>query len=138
MPTINEIENEIIEEFSMFEDWNTKYEYIIDIGKELPLIDEKYKTDEYKVSGCQSQVWICTEFKDGKVYFTADSDAIITKGIIALLIMVLSGQKPEDILKADLSFVEKIGMKEHLSINRANGLSAMINRMKAETSKFIK
>jgi cysteine desulfuration protein SufE len=138
MPTINEIENEIIEEFTMFEDWNTKYEYIIDIGKELPLIDEKYKTDEYKVSGCQSQVWICTEFKDGKVYFTADSDAIITKGIIALLIMVLSGQKPEDILNADLSFVEKIGMKEHLSINRANGLSAMINRMKAETSKFIK
>lgn len=138
MPTINEIENEIIEEFSMFEDWNTKYEYIIDIGKELPLIDEKLKTDEYKVSGCQSQVWICTEFKDGKVYFTADSDAIITKGIIALLIMVLSGQKPEDILNSDLSFVEKIGMKEHLSINRANGLSAMINRMKAETSKFIK
>lgn len=138
MPTINEIENEIIEEFKMFEDWNTKYEYIIDIGKELPLIDEKLKTDEYKVSGCQSQVWICTEFKDGKVYFTADSDAIITKGIIALLIMVLSGQKPEDILNADLSFVEKIGMKEHLSINRANGLSAMINRMKAETSKFIK
>jgi len=138
MPTIQEIENEIIEEFSMFEDWNTKYEYIIDIGKELKLIDEKYKTDEHKVSGCQSQVWIYTEFKDGKVYFTADSDAIITKGIIALLIMVLSGQKPEDILNADLNFVEKIGMKEHLSINRANGLTAMINRMKAETSKFIK
>ncbi len=138
MSTIKEIEDEIIEEFSMFEDWNQKYEYLIELGKDLDLIDEKFKTDEYKVSGCQSQVWINTEFKDGKIYFKADSDAIITKGIIALLVRVLSGQKPEDILNADLSFLDKIGMKEHLSMNRANGLTSMINRMKSETSKFIK
>lgn len=138
MPGIKETENEIIEEFSMFDDWNEKYEYLIELGKDLDLIDEKFKTDDYKVSGCQSQVWINTEFKDGKIYFKADSDAIITKGIIALLIRVLSGRKPEEILNSDLSFLDKIGLKEHLSINRANGLTSMINRMKSETSKFIK
>lgn len=128
--SIKEIEEEIIEEFSLFDDWMSKYEYIIELGKKLPLIDEKYKTEEYKVKGCQSQVWLNAELENGKLVYKADSDAIITKGLIALLIRVLSDQKPEDIAKAKMEFLDKIGMKEHLSPNRANGLSAMLNYMK--------
>ena len=130
MNTIDQIENKIIDDFSFFDDWMGKYEYIIELGKKLPLIDEKYKTDEYKVRGCQSQVWLKSELKDGKLIYKADSDAVITKGLIALLIEVLSGQKPEDIVNARLEFLDKIGMKEHLSPNRANGLNSMINYMK--------
>jgi cysteine desulfuration protein SufE len=128
--TIQEIEDQIVEEFSMFDDWMQKYEYIIELGKNLFLIDEKYKTDEYKVRGCQSQVWLKAYYENGKVVYKADSDAVITKGLIALLIRVLSGKQPEEILNAKLEFIDKIGMKEHLSPNRANGLVAMIGYMK--------
>jgi len=128
--TLYQIEEEIVSEFELFSDWSEKYEYIIEIGKKLPLIDLKYKTDENKVQGCQSQVWLHYVVEEGKIIFTADSDAIITKGLIGLLIKVLSGQKPQDILNAKLDFIEKIGMKEHLSMTRANGLVAMINHMK--------
>ena len=128
--TLNQIEDEIVNEFEMFNDWSDKYEYIIELGKKLPLIDSKYKTDENKVQGCQSQVWLHYDINNGKIIFTADSDAIITKGLIGLLIRVLSGQEPQDILNAKLDFLEKIGMKEHLSMTRANGLVAMVNHMK--------
>lgn len=130
MKSIKEIEDQIIDEFSMFDDWMEKYEYLIELGKNLPLIDKKYKTEEYKVKGCQSQVWLNAEMKDDKLIYKADSDAVITKGLIALLIRVLSNQKPEDIIDAKLDFIDKIGMKEHLSPNRANGLMSMINYMK--------
>ena len=128
--TINEIEQEIISEFAMFDTWMDKYEYIIELGKSLPLIDEKFKIDDYKVSGCQSQLWVKADKDNDRIIFSADSDAIISKGLISLLIRVLSNQKPEDIAKAKLEFIDKIGMKEHLSPNRANGLQAMIDRMK--------
>src|SRR3974377_552936 len=111
--TLNQIEEEIVNEFELFNDWSEKYEYIIEIGKKLPLIDSKYKTDENKVQGCQSQVWLHYDVDNGKIIFTADSDAIITKGLIGLLIRVLSGQEPKDIMNAKLEFLEKIGMKEH-------------------------
>jgi len=130
MNTISEIEQEIIEEFEAFDDWMDKYEYIIELGKELPLIDEKYKTDDKLIKGCQSRVWVNAEKKDGKMIFTADSDAIITKGIIGLLIRVLSNQAPEDIAKADLGFIKVIGLQEHLSPTRANGLVSMVQQMK--------
>ena len=128
--TIQEIENEIVEEFSVFDEWMDKYEYIIEFGKNLPAMDEKYKTEENKVSGCQSQVWLNTKFENGKLIYEADSDAIITKGLVGLLVKVLSNQKPEDIVSAKLEFIDRIGMKEHLSPNRANGLVAMIKKMK--------
>jgi cysteine desulfuration protein SufE len=134
---IENIENEIIEEFSVFDEWMDKYEYIIEMGKALKLLDNKFKTDDRKVAGCQSQVWLNTRFEDGKVIFDADSDAIITKGLIGLLIRVLSNQKPEDIVNAKLDFINKIGMKEHLSMNRANGLTAMIKRMKTDASNYV-
>lgn len=134
---IKEIEEQIIDEFSMFEDWDEKYEYIIELGKQLPLIDEQYKTDEYKVKGCQSQVWLKPEFNNGIVTFKADSDAIITKGLIALLIRVLSGHRPDEIVNANLSFLNEIGLKEHLSPTRSNGLISMIARMKAEANKYL-
>ena len=133
--TIQEIEDEIVNEFEMFTDWSDKYEYIIELGKKLPLIDPKYKADENKVLGCQSQVWLHSDLKDGRLIFSADSDAIITKGLIGLLIRVLSGQKPEEIANSKLDFVEKIGMKEHLSSTRANGLVSMINHMKRIAQK---
>ncbi len=135
--SIDEIEEEITEEFSLFNDWMEKYEYIIELGKGLPLIDEKFKIEEYKVKGCQSQVWLNAELHNGKMVYRADSDAVITKGLIALLIRVLSNQKPEDITETKLEFLDKIGMKEHLSPNRANGLTAMINYMKKYASNFI-
>ena len=127
---INEIQDQIIDEFSFFDDWLDKYEYIIDLGKSLPLIDEQYKDEDHLIKGCQSQVWLHAGTEDGKVVFTADSDAVITKGIIALLIRVLSGQKAEDIANSDLYFIEKIGLREHLSPTRSNGLVSMVKQMK--------
>jgi len=128
--TIQEIQDEIIDEFSMFEDWEERYQYMIDLGKTLPLIEEKFKTDGYIIKGCQSKVWIHAEMKDGKVMFTADSDAIITKGIIAILIRVFSNQSPKDIIEANMDFIDEIGLKEHLSPTRANGLVSMIKQIK--------
>ena len=128
--SITETENQITEEFGLFDDWMAKYEYIIELGKNLPVIDPEFKTEEYKVKGCQSQVWLNAEFRNEKIFYRADSDAIITKGIISLLIRVLSGHNPEEVLNADMHFIDKIGLKEHLSPNRANGLTAMIKQMK--------
>ena len=128
--TIEEIQNEIVDEFSMFEDWEERYQYMIDLGKELPLIEEKYKTDSNIIKGCQSKVWVHAEMKNDKVVFTADSDAIITKGIIAILIRAFSNQKPKDIIDADTGFIDEIGLKEHLSPARANGLVSMIKQLK--------
>ena len=118
--SIDNTEKDIVEEFSLFDDWMAKYEYLIELGKDLPLIDPKYKTDEYKVKGCQSQVWLNSELKNGRIYYKADSDAVITKGMIALLIRVLSGHKPEEVAEAKLDFINKIGMKEHLPPHRSN------------------
>ena len=128
--TLQEKQTELIDEFSLFSDWMEKYEYIIDLGKELPLIDGRYKTEDNLIKGCQSQVWLHAELEDGKVIFTADSDAIITKGIIALMVRVLSDETPENIANAELEFVDQIGLKEHLSPTRANGLVSMIKQMK--------
>jgi len=128
--TIKEEENAVIDEFSVFEDWMDKYEYIIDLGKSLRVIDEKGKTDENLIKGCQSRVWLSSRYEDGRIFFAADSDAIITKGIIALLVRVYNGRTPEEILSSDFSFVEKIGLKENLSPTRANGLVSMIIQIK--------
>lgn len=127
---IEEIQDEIVDEFSMFDDWMQRYEYLIDLGKSLPLIEEQYKTEDRLIKGCQSQVWVHAEMKDGKVIFTADSDAFITKGIISLLTRVFSNQTPEDIAQAEVKFIDEIGLKEHLSPTRANGLVSMIKQMK--------
>ncbi|MCX7834284.1 MAG: SufE family protein [Ignavibacteria bacterium] len=135
--TIKEIQQEIIEEFSMLDDWDSKYEYIIELGKQQPPLPDKDKTEENKVSGCQSQVWLKTEFKDGKLIFNADSDAIITKGLIALLIRVFNNQKPEDIYNSDITFLEEIGLMKHLSPNRSNGLLSMVKRIKMEAQKHL-
>ena len=133
---ISEIETQIIAEFTMFEDWMDKYNYLIDLGKSLPLIDEQFKTDQFIISGCQSKVWLHAAYREGLVYFTADSDAIITKGIVSLLIRVLSGQTPDSIIQADLAFVDQIGLREHLSPTRSNGLSSMIKQMKLYATVF--
>ena len=130
MQTIKEIQEEILEDFDMFEDWMQKYEYLIDLGKELPSIDENYKIEENLIKGCQSRVWLHAEENSGNIIFSADSDAIMTKGIVALLIRVLSGQSANDIAQADLDFINKIGLKEQLSATRANGLLSMIKQMK--------
>ena len=130
MMTISEIKNDIIDEFAMFDDWEERYQYMIDLGKTLPLIDEKYKTDDHIIKGCQSKVWVHANLEDDKVVFTADSDAIITKGIIAILIRVFSNQQPKDIIDADTDFIDDIGLKEHLSPTRANGLVSMIKQLK--------
>jgi cysteine desulfuration protein SufE len=127
---IKEIQDEIIEEFAFFEDWTQRYEHMIALGKSLPLIDEANKKDEYIIKGCQSKVWVFPELKNGKVIFTADSDAIITKGIVALLLRVFSNQTPEAILKAETTFIDEIGLKDHLSPTRANGLVSMIKQLK--------
>jgi cysteine desulfuration protein SufE len=127
---IKEIQDEIIDEFSMFDDWMQRYEYMIDLGKSLPLIDENLKTEDKLIKGCQSKVWLNSDLKDDKVIFTADSDAIITKGIIAILIRAFSNQKPQAILDANTDFIDQIGLKEHLSPTRANGLVSMIKQMK--------
>ena len=128
--TIEAIQEELIDEFSMFDDWMQRYEYMIELGKSLPLIEEKLKTDDKLIKGCQSKVWLNSEMKDGKIIFTADSDAIITKGIIAVLVRVFSDQKPQAILDANTDFIDEIGLKEHLSPTRANGLVSMIKQMK--------
>ena len=127
---IETIQNELIEEFSMFDDWMERYEYMIELGKSLPLIDTKYKTDENIIKGCQSKVWLHSEFKNDKVIFSADSDAIITKGIVAVLVRVFSNQSPQEILSANTDFIDAIGLKEHLSPTRANGLASMIKQIK--------
>jgi cysteine desulfuration protein SufE len=127
---IKERATQIIEEFEMFDNWMDKYNYIIELGKELEGLEEEFKTKKYLISGCQSQVWLVSEFKDGKVYFRADSDAIITKGIAYLLVFVLSGSRPQEILDYDMDFLEKIGLKQHLSPTRANGLNSMVKQIR--------
>jgi len=128
--TIKAIQEEIIDEFALFDDWMERYEYLIDLGKSLPLIDSNFKTDDNIIKGCQSKVWIHSEFDHDKVVFTADSDAILTKGIVALLLRVYSDQEPDAILGADTDFIDEIGLKEHLSPTRANGLVSMIKQIK--------
>ena len=136
MNKINEVQEEIVEEFSLFDDWMQRYEYMIELGKTLPLIDPEYKTEENIIKGCQSKVWIHADLEGDKLVFTADSDAIITKGIIAVLIRVFSNQHPDAILGADTSFIDKIGLKEHLSPTRANGLVSMIKQLKMYAIAF--
>lgn len=134
--TIKAIQDEIVDEFSMFDDWMQRYEYIIELGKSLPLIDEQFKTDENIIKGCQSKVWVHATHQDGHISFTADSDAILTKGIIAILIRVFSNQTPEAILTADTGFIDQIGLKEHLSPTRANGLVSMVKQIKMYALAF--
>ena len=134
--TIHEKEALITGEFAMFDDWMDKYNYLIELGKTLPIIDEQYKTDQYLITGCQSKVWLHASVKDGKVIFSGDSDAIITKGIVNLLIQVLSGHTPEEIIETRLTFIDQIGLTEHLSPTRSNGLSAMIKQMKLYATVF--
>ena len=129
--TINEAQNEVVEEFEDFTDWMDKYQMLIDLGNELDVLNDKYKNDSNLIDGCQSRVWLQCDLVDGKLQFTADSDALIVKGIIALLIQVLSGHTPNEILDADLYFIDKIGLKEHLSPTRSNGLLAMVKQIKA-------
>ena len=136
MNSIETIKNDIISEFSLFEDWMEKYEYIIELGKSIPLINPKFKVDDNLIKGCQSKVWIHAELKDNNVFFSADSDAIITKGIIAILIRVFSNQQPKNILESDTKFIDKIGLKEHLSPTRANGLVSMIKQIKIYALAF--
>jgi cysteine desulfuration protein SufE len=128
--SIAEIENEICDEFSFFSEWTDKYEYLIELGKKLNNFPEEKRNDEYKVKGCQSSVWLVSKLEDGKIFFEADSDSTIVKGLIALLIRTLSGQTPDEILNAKLGFIEKIGLKQHLAQTRSNGLAAMIKQMK--------
>ena len=136
METIQDVQEEIVEEFSMFEDWMQRYEYMIELGKSLPLIDAQYKTDDYIIKGCQSKVWVHADLENDKLIFTADSDAIITKGIIAILIRAFSHQHPDAILEAGTEFIDKIGLKEHLSPTRANGLVSMIKQLKMYAIAF--
>lgn len=135
--TIQEKEQDIIDEFSIYEDWMDKYEYIIELGKDLPLISDEYKTEDRLIKGCQSRVWLHADKQGDKMKFSADSDAIITKGIIALLIRVLNNEKPEDIAKCELNFIKEIGLQEHLSPTRSNGLVSMVKQMKMESLKKI-
>lgn len=131
MKTINELQDEVVEEFSDFDDWMDKYQMLIDLGNDLETLDDKYKTEQNLIDGCQSRVWVQCDYADGKLVFTADSDALIVKGIIALLIQVLSGHTPKEILDADLYFIDKIGLRDHLSPTRSNGLIAMVKQIKA-------
>lgn len=128
--TIQETQQEIVDEFALFDEWMDKYEHIIELGKDLPLIDEQYKTDENLIKGCQSKVWLHAELKDGKIIFTADSDAIITKGIVGLVISVFSNHSPQEIIDADLFFINQIGLQEHLSPTRSNGLLSMLKQIR--------
>lgn len=129
-PQIADVENEIVEEFALFDSWDDKYEYIIDLGKKLPPLDEQYKTDSNKVRGCQSTVWLAASFSNGRVHYSADSDAVIVKGLISMLIRVLSGRTPDEIINAPLSFIQRIGMTTHLAQTRSNGLLSMVKQMK--------
>ncbi|HRZ42781.1 MAG TPA: SufE family protein [Bacteroidales bacterium] len=136
MATLKQKAEEIQEEFAMFDDWMDKYNYLIELGKTVPVIDEKYRQKQYLISGCQSQVWLHAALENGKIIFRADSDALITKGIVHLLIRVLSEESPEAILDADLGFLDEIGLKEHLSPTRANGLASMVKQMKLYALAF--
>ena len=131
-----EIAEDIVEEFSVFDEWLDKYEYLIELGGSLPMIEETEKTDDKLIAGCQSRVWLACDYRDGRIWFTADSDAIITKGIISLLIRVYNGQKPEDIAGSDFGFIERIGLRENLSPTRANGLVSMIERIKEYAREY--
>lgn len=128
--TLNEVQDAIVEDFSISNDWMDRYQQLIELGKELPPIDEKKRTDQYLINGCQSKVWLDAELRDGRIFFSANSDAIITKGIVSLLIKVLSGRTPEEIINADLYFIDKIGLRENLSPTRSNGLVAMVKQMR--------
>lgn len=134
--TINEAQDEVIEEFADFTDWMDKYQLLIDLGNEQQPLDDKYKTGDNLIDGCQSRVWLQADYRDGRIYFTAESDALIVKGIIALLIRVLSGHTPDEILAADLYFIDRIGLKDHLSPTRSNGLLAMIKQMRVYALAF--
>ena len=134
--SIESIQQDLVEEFEMFDDWMQRYEYMIDLGKSLPLIDDTHKTDDKIIKGCQSKVWLDASLDGDRVTFTADSDAIITKGIIAILIRVFNNQKPQDILNAEMSFIDEIGLKEHLSPTRANGLVSMIKQLKMYATEY--
>ena len=135
--TILEIEQVLIDDFSLFDTWEEKYEYLIDLGKKLSPLDPTYKTEDYKIKGCQSSVWIHSTFKNGRVYFEGDSDAIIVKGLVSLMIMVLSGQAPKDIVEAPLEFINSIGLSSHLAQTRSNGLRAMIKQMKMDAGVWM-
>ncbi len=128
--TINETQAQIVEDFELFDDWMQKYEYIIQLGKDLPLIDEQYKTDDNLIKGCQSRVWLHADYREGKLFFTADSDALITKGLVSMVVQVLSGHTPKEIADADIHFVDDIGLRSHLSPTRSNGLLSMLKQMK--------
>ncbi len=134
--SIEETEQEIVEEFELFDDWMGRYEHLIDLGKSLPLIDEKNKTNDKLIKGCQAQVWLHSDFKNGKIIYTADSDAIITKGMVALMIRVLTNHTPDEIINSKLDFVEKIGLIKHLSPTRSNGLVSMIKQMKLDAIAY--
>ena len=134
--TIAEISNQIIDEFASYEEWIDKYDYLIELGKECPVIDEKEKTESNLIKGCQSRVWLSCQYRDGNLYFSADSDAVITKGIISLLIRAYNGQRPDDIIAAEPTFIDQIGLKEHLSPTRSNGLTSMIKQIKMYAIAF--
>ncbi len=134
--TIIEIEKRIVDEFSVFEDWMDKYNYLIDLGKSLKVIDEKYKVQNNLINGCQSRVWLHATYNEGRIHFSADSDAVITKGLVSLMIRVLDGQAPDDIINAELTFIDNIGLREHLSPTRSNGLTSMIKQMKLYALAF--
>ena len=134
--SIKEIEKEIIDDFSLFESWEEKYEYLIDLGKKLLPLDDNFKTEDYKIKGCQSSVWIHSSFKDGNVFYEGDSDAIIVKGLVSLMIKVLSGQSPKDIVEAPLEFINEIGLSSHLAQTRSNGLRSMIKQMKMDAAVY--
>lgn len=136
MQTLQEVKEELVSEFELFDDWMDKYNYIIELGKELPMIEAQYKTPEFLIEGCQSQVWLHADYQDGAIVFTADSDAIITKGIVNLLIRVFSGRTPQEIIDDDLSYLDEIGLKEHLSPTRSNGLASMIKQVKMYAVAF--
>ncbi len=134
--TISELQEQVVSEFSLFEEWEEKYIYLNDLARSLPMIEEKYKTDQYVITGCQSKVWLHADYRERKIFFSADSDAIITKGIVSLLIRVLSGHTPDEVLNADMNFIEIIGLREHLSPTRSNGLTSMIKQMKLYALAF--
>jgi len=134
--TINEKQDQIIDEFSVFDDWMDKYALLIELGNALPTLDEKYKTESNLIEGCQSRVWLQADYTDGKIFFQGESDAVIVKGIVSLLIQVLSGHTPQEILDTDLYFIDKIGLKEHLSPTRSNGLVAMVKQMRLYALAF--
>ncbi len=134
--TVNEIQDQVTEEFAMFDDWISRYDYLIDLGRTLPVINQKYKTNDYLIEGCQSKVWLHPEFDGNILTFTADSDAIITRGIVALLVRVLSGRTPDEIIAADLYFIDRIGLRQNLSPTRSNGLLSMVKQMKLYAIAF--